>query len=110
MPNPDPLRAKIEALRGRSSASVQGGVKTEIPVHSAPISSPTPQKTSSQGGLDKSRLDALRGRANLAQAQTVSKNKAQEGFATQRELEEGMPTPLLDTFLEEIILKIQNGN
>ncbi len=116
MPNSDPLRARIEALRGRSSASVQGGAKTEIPAPQTsiptkkPVSTQNPQHPPLQGGLDRSRLDALRGRANPAQTQTPQHNNSQQGFATQKELEEGLPTPLLDAFLEEIIVKIQSRN
>lgn len=97
MPNPDPIKARIEALRGRSGASVQGGTKAETPT--APTHSPDPS-----GGLDRSKLDALRGRGNNNPSQT-KQDANSHNFATQKDLEENLPTPQLDAFLEKLVAK-----
>ncbi len=97
MPNPDPIKARIEALRGRSGASVQGGTKM---VNPSPAPTPVKEPTTS-GGIDRAKLDALRGRGTVPP--TSQKNP--HNFATQKDLEENLPTPQLDAFLEQIITK-----
>lgn len=98
MPNPDPIKARIEALRGKSGASVQGGTRAETPI-AAPTNSPMPS-----GKLDRAKLEALRGRGSVNPS-TTSPNSNPHNFATQKDLEENLPTPQLDAFLDSIVAK-----